>query len=387
MLSRKTLDQILEVLKGAKMGHATGQPLLKAYQKSVHDVANLYHTSYQTIADGCRRRLNLSDRDEFLMLVDRWLRGDSKGLAKLLKINVSEFEHHKIDNFFDEYSQGFEFRPINTSLSLLDQQTEAVSFRIVKGKLDQMQILAQLSGKSIPEWLAEKVGSIVESEYVNQFKKILENMDKNGRREILGILKHEALDSNDDASGTEADLLFTSKNKASGKRFIFIENTKGNKALYVTPESKIKNLSCELFEAPNDSVASELLLRGLITDLQVKKYSEFMKIPEKRHLPDITEPCPPPTDRITEDDLIPYILEVLRQHGGIARKVEVEEEIYKKLQPVFKQPWYQQRVSNGQVPRWKHNLAWAKERAKKRGLIKPPSESGRGYWALTGPQK
>ena len=99
MLTRKTLDQILEVLKGVRKHHAMGKPLLKSYQRSVRDVARLYHTSYQTIADGCRRRLNLADRDEFLLHVDRWLRGDPTGLSALLKNNVSEFEHIKINNW------------------------------------------------------------------------------------------------------------------------------------------------------------------------------------------------------------------------------------------------------------------------------------------------
>jgi len=31
---------------------------------------------------------------------------------------------------------------------------------------------------------------------------------------------------------------------------------------------------------------------------------------------------------------------------------------------------------------WKHFVAWAKERAKHRGLIKYPKDSGRGYWEL-----
>jgi len=39
-------------------------------------------------------------------------------------------------------------------------------------------------------------------------------------------------------------------------------------------------------------------------------------------------------------------------------------------------------VSN-EIPRWKHNVAWAKERAKHRGLIKNPRESGMGFWQLT----
>jgi len=49
---------------------------------------------------------------------------------------------------------------------------------------------------------------------------------------------------------------------------------------------------------------------------------------------------------------------------------------------IFSQPYYTETVSHG-VPRWKHNIAWAKERAKNRGLIKPPKESGRGWWELT----
>lgn len=89
----------------------------------------------------------------------------------------------------------------------------------------------------------------------------------------------------------------------------------------------------------------------------------------------------PPDKKISQDELIPYIVEVLRKHGGRARKDEVEQEIYQKFRETFQQPWYQELVAGG-IPRWQHNLAWAKERAKKKGLIKRPEESGRGYWEL-----
>lgn len=89
-----------------------------------------------------------------------------------------------------------------------------------------------------------------------------------------------------------------------------------------------------------------------------------------------------PTEKtITQDDLIPHIINVLRKYEGRARKAEVEKEIYQQFEEIFQQPYYQELVSNG-VPRWQHNLAWAKERAKKKGLIKTPDESGRGYWEL-----
>jgi restriction endonuclease Mrr len=76
------------------------------------------------------------------------------------------------------------------------------------------------------------------------------------------------------------------------------------------------------------------------------------------------------------------VLLVLKKHGGRVPKEQVEQEIFNAFQDVFKDPWYQQTVSNG-VPRWQHNIAWAKERAKRKGLVKSPHDSGRGYWELS----
>lgn len=130
---------------------------------------------------------------------------------------------------------------------------------------------------------------------------------------------------------------------------------------------------------------------------QVKRFLEYYKAeffispeplvglkPPKR--PPTQDPpddkIPQPDNKISRDDLIPYIVDVLRKHGGGARKGEVEQDIYQMFQEIFQQPWYQKTVSGG-IPRWKENLAWAKERAKNKGLIKKPEESGWGYWELT----
>ncbi len=86
--------------------------------------------------------------------------------------------------------------------------------------------------------------------------------------------------------------------------------------------------------------------------------------------------------KVSQDDLIPHIIQILKKYGGRARKDQVEQEIYRMFEDVFKEPWYQETVANG-VPRWQHNTAWSKERAKRKGLIKRPDDSGRGYWELT----
>ena len=113
----------------------------------------------------------------------------------------------------------------------------------------------------------------------------------------------------------------------------------------------------------------------------------FLESLEREKSPEVsprnTEELNPDKDHlIDKDDLIPCIVKVLKKHGGRARKKQVEHDVYEQFKDTFERPYYQGTVSHG-IPRWQHNLAWAKERAKNEGLIQPPDKSGRGWWALT----
>lgn len=86
--------------------------------------------------------------------------------------------------------------------------------------------------------------------------------------------------------------------------------------------------------------------------------------------------------QVGQEGLVEIIVSVLQTKGGRATKAYVDDEIYRRFEKLFQEEYYQQLVANG-IPRWKHNVAWAKERAKHLGYIKRPSESGRGFWELT----
>lgn len=96
-----------------------------------------------------------------------------------------------------------------------------------------------------------------------------------------------------------------------------------------------------------------------------------------------TKSTPHQSFKNIQDELIPHIVKILYENGGKATKTAVENEIFTLFQHEFEKPYYNETVSHG-VPRWRHHIAWAKERAKqKHGFIKSARESGRGIWELT----
>jgi len=88
--------------------------------------------------------------------------------------------------------------------------------------------------------------------------------------------------------------------------------------------------------------------------------------------------------KYSQDDLIPIIILIIGGNSGRAMKKYVEEKIYDLFREEFSKDLYHRKVANASVPRWQHDIAWARARAKKlHGYINAPKESGRGIWELT----
>ena len=87
--------------------------------------------------------------------------------------------------------------------------------------------------------------------------------------------------------------------------------------------------------------------------------------------------------KYSQDDLIPFLVLVIQSFGGIARKSDVDAKMYKLLKSEFEHDIYHETVSHN-VERWKHDIAWAKERARQHhGYVKSAVEAGYGIWELT----
>jgi hypothetical protein len=156
--------------------------LSKAYQQSVKEVAHNYAISYQTIADGCRRRLHLKDANQFLELLTEWLSGNPDRLRDLLIEHSGETERYKIGNFFNR-AQG-----ASPQLSIpknLDDQFELVSIRIPQNIAFQMRTLAESRKESFQDFSNRIIKEHVEHDYVEYLKSFLNSLPQNQKKQIL----------------------------------------------------------------------------------------------------------------------------------------------------------------------------------------------------------
>lgn len=67
------------------------------------------------------------------------------------------------------------------------------------------------------------------------------------------------------------------KHKLSGKIFIFLKEAGFDKAVFVTPQNKIKTLNIDQFDEIEDENKDLLLSKGLITEEQLNRSDQYKK--------------------------------------------------------------------------------------------------------------
>ncbi len=193
-MKHQTVEQLLLVFRSFRESYARGRPLHKAYQDAVREVADGHAVTYQTIGDGCRRRLKLKNIRELYALLARWMEGDSEPLAKQLKAASDPSAHNDITEFFGSSATfsvagGREARPATS-----DSRFDTFSLRLPERDARMARALAELEGVSTSELLSQLVGFAVAEKMKLVAQAILHDSEavhwtNMTREEILKILR------------------------------------------------------------------------------------------------------------------------------------------------------------------------------------------------------
>jgi hypothetical protein len=187
MLTEKTLNQILDVLELTSKYQKTGYPVSKAYQKAVKEISHKYAVTYQTIADGCRRRLNLDNINEFMSMLTEWTQGNPRRLKELLLKNTEKLDDYRVSNFFNNNNIVSSSTNAEQS-SKVEDTFETITFKIPHKVATQLRTLAEAEGNSIQNFVNMIIKKYLDVNYVEYVKSIIDSLPQEHKEKVINEL-------------------------------------------------------------------------------------------------------------------------------------------------------------------------------------------------------
>jgi hypothetical protein len=182
MMTSHTVQQLLQVFRHFRENHASGMSLHRSYSAGVRAVAKEHAVTYQTIGDGCRRRLRLTEINQLYELLAAWVKGDPRGLVRQLKENSDPVAGADIDQFFA--SGDGPSSPVETRKPSLKapsrEESETFSFRLPAPDARMLKALAELEGVSVGELTAREVAVAVRDRITAVARGIVKNAESRG---------------------------------------------------------------------------------------------------------------------------------------------------------------------------------------------------------------
>lgn len=177
MMTPQTVQQLLQVFRAFRGNHRSGMPLHRAYQEGVRAVADAHSITYQTVGDGCRRRLGLNDIAELYELLASWVKGDPCGLVRQLKEHSDPTAHSEIEQFFS----GGDAAPVEikkaSPKSAATDETEVFQFRLPARDARMLKALAELEGVSASELIGNTISAAVRDRMAAVARGIIKNAE------------------------------------------------------------------------------------------------------------------------------------------------------------------------------------------------------------------
>lgn len=161
MMTDQTVDQLLHVFRLFRERYERGESLHKAYREAVREVAKRHGVTYQTIGDGCRRRLKLDSIRELYDLLSAWIEGRPEPLADQLKKASHPASHGEIDTFFGAASVTGHEIPERTASAATSRKFAEFSFQLPERDARMLRALAEIEGVTTAVLLRDVVATAV----------------------------------------------------------------------------------------------------------------------------------------------------------------------------------------------------------------------------------
>ena len=170
MMRRKTVQQLLQVFNYARANVGAGQSVRSAYQGAVHKVAEDHGVTYQTIGDGCRRRLLLDDIRELYAMLQKWVAGHPQELMQQLLKSADPDCHSEIRDFFRTGSKEASPTEVNSSA----KGPELFMFELERVDALMLKMLCEVESTPVEKFLSTTIKEVVRDQMRPYMQDLLE---------------------------------------------------------------------------------------------------------------------------------------------------------------------------------------------------------------------
>jgi len=142
-------------------------------------VRKSYNVTYQTIEDGCRRRLGLTSIDDFRRMLSEYFNGNPTNIKSTLLEHTDIDLHNKIQDYFgggviSVVKTGHKVQEQPFTKHIPEKTTEVFSFRLDEETSKKLRLLLGYNGISTSEWISKIVTMKVNEDLQELLKLLVE---------------------------------------------------------------------------------------------------------------------------------------------------------------------------------------------------------------------
>lgn len=180
MLTASTIEQILKVIQKTREFYGGGEPIERAYNLACNIVRKQENVAYETIADGCVRRLGFvgyGATGQFHKVLREWLHNNSGELRNLLLTKADKGASQLVIAFFEGTDECSTVQPTE----VFETGTMELSFKLPINVGKKLRVIAEAKGQSPSEWVSKRMADVIDSEFRDLLDKLIKTMPDNDK--------------------------------------------------------------------------------------------------------------------------------------------------------------------------------------------------------------
>ena len=174
MLKPSSVQQLLQVIARTQQLMREGFDVKQAFSKAKYEVADFNDVKYQTIQDGCTRRLTISSIEKFYGLMQKTVAGNPEPLKEIIKSHSARSAHDEIEEYFTDLDRAARWLKNDNHFDAkqerpLSQGGSSSALRLSPAAFNKLKAIAACDGVDVAKAHDDLVCEAIDARFADLF--------------------------------------------------------------------------------------------------------------------------------------------------------------------------------------------------------------------------